>query len=58
MRQLSKADTESLQIRVFRLGLFEDRDVLVGFFPKREEILVGSLCPALISCQDERSAQL
>src|ERR1017187_10984860 len=31
----------SLQLGVFRLGLLEDRDVLVGVFPKREEVLVG-----------------
>ena len=32
----------SLQLCVFCLGLLEDRDVGVGVFPEREEILVGS----------------
>jgi hypothetical protein len=41
---------------VFRLGLLEDWDVGVGIFPKAKEILVGSLCPELISRQSERSA--
>ncbi len=49
---------ELLQLGVFRLGLFEDRDVRVGVFPKGEEILVGTLCFGLISRQDESSAQL
>src|ERR1017187_10316770 len=47
-----------LQPGVFRLGLDEDRDVGVGVFPKGEEILVGSLCPGLISRHGERSAEL
>jgi len=46
----------SLQLGVFRLGLLEDRDVGVGVFPEGEEILVSSLCLALISRQSERSA--
>ena len=29
------------QLCVFRLGLLQDRDVGVGVFPEREEILVG-----------------
>src|SRR6266581_907759 len=48
----------SLQLGVFRLGLLKDRDVGVGVFPKGEEILVGGLCPGLISRQSQRSAQL
>src|SRR5580700_1552 len=32
---------KSLQLRVFRLGLFQDRDVGVGVFPESEEIFVG-----------------
>ena len=32
----------SLQLRVFRLGIFQDGDVRVGVLPKREEILVSS----------------
>src|SRR5208283_2601873 len=31
-----------LQLRVFGLGLFQDGDVGVGIFPKREELLVRS----------------
>jgi len=30
----------SLQLRILRLGLFEDRDVRVGVFRQREEILI------------------
>ena len=30
----------SLQFRVFRRGLLQDRDVRVGLLPEREEILV------------------
>jgi hypothetical protein len=45
----------SLQLCVFRLGLFEDRDVGVGVFPEGEEFLVGGLCLSLISRQSERS---
>src|SRR3981189_2829870 len=32
-----------LQLRVLRLGLFQDGDVGVGVFPDGEEVLVGSL---------------
>ena len=32
---------ESLQLRVLRLGLLEDGDVRVCFFPRSEKILVG-----------------
>jgi len=30
-----------LQLSVFRLGLLQDRDVGIGIFPKREEVLVS-----------------
>src|SRR5208283_2441504 len=36
-------DTTLVQLRVFSLRLFEDRNVRVGVFPKREEILIGHL---------------
>jgi hypothetical protein len=32
-----------LKFRVFRLGSDENRNVRVGVFPKREEILIGRL---------------
>ena len=32
-----------LQLRILRLGFFQNRDVGVGVFPEREEILIGSL---------------
>ena len=35
----------SLQLRVLRLGLFQDGDVGVGVFPKSEEIFVGGERP-------------
>src|SRR5271156_2830611 len=42
--------SELLQLRVLRLGFFQDGDVGVGVFPEREEIVVGALrlpCVAL-----------
>ena len=41
----------SLQPGVFRLGLLEDRDVGVGFFPQGGQILVARLCLGCISRQ-------
>jgi hypothetical protein len=38
-----------VQRRVIFLGLFEDRDVLIGVLPKCEEVLIGSLCLDLVS---------
>src|SRR5215472_14622820 len=35
------ADSLLLQLGVLRRGLLQDRDVRVGVFPEREEILVG-----------------
>ena len=51
-----RSDGCSLQHGVFCFGFFQDRDVRVGVFPEREEILVGSPCLGLISRQNERSA--
>ena len=34
---------QSLQLRVFRFRSDEDRNVRVGVFPEREEILIGRL---------------
>jgi hypothetical protein len=34
--------SELLQLRVLRLGLLQDRNVGVGVFPEREEIVVGA----------------
>jgi hypothetical protein len=50
--------SELFQTGVFRLRLFEDRDVGVGVFPQGERILVGRPLPVLISRQGEGSAQL
>ena len=57
-RRAAAAERKLLQLGVFRLRLREDRDVGVGVFPEREEILVGSLRLDRISRQRERSAQL
>src|SRR5260370_36678232 len=46
-RRVPNLHTELPQLGVFRLGLLEDRDVLVGVFPESEEILVGSLALAV-----------
>jgi hypothetical protein len=34
-----------LQLRVLRLGFFQDRDVGVGVFPEGEEVFVSGECP-------------
>lgn len=47
-----------MQLRVFRLGLPEDRNAGVGVFPEREEILIGDLRLSFLSRQDKRSAEL
>jgi hypothetical protein len=39
--QLPQGSFCSLQLRVLRLGFFQDGDVGVGVFPEREEILVS-----------------
>ena len=33
-----------MQFRVLRLGLLQDRDVGVGVFPERDEVLICQLC--------------
>jgi hypothetical protein len=40
------------QLRVFRLGSDENRNVRVGVFPEREEILIGRLGFGGITLQD------
>ncbi len=47
----------SLQLRVFRLGLLEDRDVGVGVFPEGKEIPVGCLGLGRISRQSQRATE-
>jgi hypothetical protein len=37
--------TTLLQLRVLRLGFFQDGDVRVGVLPEREEMFVGGECP-------------
>jgi hypothetical protein len=46
------------QIGVFFFGLFQDRDVSVGFPPEGEEIRISTLRSDFLSRQCERSAQL
>src|SRR5215469_13428522 len=36
---------------MLRLGLFENRNVLVGVFPEREEVLIGGLCLGGVALQ-------
>ena len=43
-----------LQLRVLRLGLFQDGDVGVGVFPEIEEVLVGGANLAGIAFADGR----
>jgi hypothetical protein len=33
-----------LQLRVLRLGFFQDGNIGIGVFPQRQEVLVGSAC--------------
>ncbi len=40
-----KAWIASLQLRVLRLGFFEDGDVGIGVFPEREKIFIGGEGP-------------
>ena len=47
-----------MQLRVFRLGLPEDRNAEVGVFPECEEMLIGDLCLGFLSRQDKLSAEL
>src|SRR5437868_6349016 len=55
---LSKPSTELLQLRVLRLGLFQDRDVRVGVFPQRQKILVGGAGFGGVALQGIGAAQL
>src|SRR5580704_6465214 len=50
--------TDSLQLRVLRLGFFQDRDVRVGVFPEDEEILVGSLGFGGVTCHRVSAPEL
>src|ERR1700730_8920863 len=52
------AEAPLLQPGVLRLRLHQNRNVGVGVFPEREEILVGSLRLDLVCRQSESSAQL
>src|ERR1017187_266235 len=40
-----------LQLRVLRLGFFQDGDVGVGVFPERQEILICSLGFGGVACE-------
>jgi len=40
MRPCSASIPILLQLRILRLGLFQERNIRVGIFPKREEILI------------------
>src|SRR5215472_1203815 len=39
----------SLQLRVLRLGLFQNRNAGIGIFPKCQELLISSLRLSLVS---------
>ncbi len=39
----------SLQLGIFGLGLFENRDAGIGVLPEREERIVCTFCLALVS---------
>ena len=41
-KQAAYISLQLLQLRVLRLGLFQDRDVGISVFPEREEIFVSS----------------
>jgi hypothetical protein len=46
-----------LQLRVFRLGFFEDRDVGVGIFPEREKILKSFLRLGSVALEGIRAGE-
>jgi len=46
------------QLRVFGLGLFQERDAGVGVFPEGKEVLVGGFCSCGIAGQCVRAADL
>jgi hypothetical protein len=50
---LLRASTEGamqlLQLCILGFGLLEDRDVRVGVFPERKEILIGRSCLGVIT---------
>jgi hypothetical protein len=49
---------QSLQLRVLRIGLFQDRNVGVGVFPEGEEVLIGGFCFGGVALHGIRSTQL
>lgn len=51
------ADSTPVKPSVLRLGLLQNRNVLVGVFPQREELLVGGARFAGIALQDVGSRQ-
>src|SRR5258707_14931387 len=46
-----------LQLRVLRPGFLQDRNVLVGVFPRGEEVLIGSASFAGVSGKSKASRQ-
>src|SRR5229473_6969828 len=46
-----------LQLRVLRVGFLQDRDVLVGVFPRGEEVLIGSASFGGVASKSEASRQ-
>src|ERR1700694_897373 len=48
----------SLQLRVLRLGLLQDRDVGVGVFPEGQEVLVCTLRFRCIACHRVGATEL
>src|ERR1700675_4326893 len=48
---------DSLQLRVFRFGLFQHGDVGIRVFPESEEILISSLSFRGIAGKDEGTAK-
>jgi hypothetical protein len=53
-----RGSSRSLQLRILGFGLRQDRNIAIGVFPEREEILIRNVCLGLISRHRERSAEL
>src|SRR5690349_18938084 len=54
----SQRVTELLQLRAFRLGLLQDRNVWVGVFPECQKILVGSAALSTVALHRVSAAKL
>ena len=57
-RRFWGSSLRSVQLGVFGLGFFKDRDVGVGVFPLGEEILIGGAGFGVVPLQDVGASQI